>query len=391
MTEEFDKEINALLRQTATGETAFSAADLKSKIKDPKSVHLDADEISAFAENALPEKMRLRYTTHFADCDRCRKILSNTILLNSEAETVSVSSPVISLEIADLASVPWYRRLFAFPNVAYAMGALVVLFGGFLAFTVLQNVNSPQNTEVSQISETQPRSSGPSAESEPDFFAANADTMSNMSVTSANSTSNVMMSNSASVASNTSTATSVINNSAGQMSTANTASVDTNSTQNEAQLNEAKREIAKNSAENKNTMQLDGASADGVAANLSVTGRQVTELPLNNRRIETLQAAPPTATLASPAEKDDAISRGKSSAKMRKADAISATNKQIGGKTFNRRENVWYDSAYNGQNTTNVSRGSNEYKKLDSDLRSIADNLSGTAVIVWKSKAYRIQ
>ncbi|HEY0659583.1 MAG TPA: hypothetical protein VGD05_13995, partial [Pyrinomonadaceae bacterium] len=248
MTEEFDKEINALLRQTATGETAFSAADLKSKIKDPKSVHLDADEISAFAENALPEKMRLRYTTHFADCDRCRKILSNTILLNSEAETVSVSSAASSADsspqIVTLASVPWYRRLFAFPNAAYAMGALVVLFGGFLAFTVLQNVNSPQNTEVSQISETQPRSSGPSAESEPDFFAANADTMSNMSVTSANSTSNVMMSNSASVASNTSTATSVINNSAGQMSTANTASVDTNSTQNEAQLNEAKREIA---------------------------------------------------------------------------------------------------------------------------------------------------
>jgi hypothetical protein len=45
-----------------------------------------------------------------------------------------------------------------------------------------------------------------------------------------------------------------------------------------------------------------------------------------------------------------------------------------------------------GQKTTNVSRGSDEYKKLDAGLRSIADSFSGeTVIIVWQGKAYRIR
>ena len=51
----------------------------------------------------------------------------------------------------------------------------------------------------------------------------------------------------------------------------------------------------------------------------------------------------------------------------------------------------WVDSEYRGQATTNISRGTNEYKKLDSGLRGIVENLGGTVVIVWKEKAYRIQ
>ena len=390
MIEGFDKEIDALLRQTAKGETAFAAANPESKIQNPKSVHLDADEISAFAENALPEKARVNYTAHFADCDRCRKILSNTMLLNSEAETVPASSSAASPGIVTVTNIPWYRRLFAFPNAAYAMGALVVLFGGFLAFTVLQNVNNSQMSEVSVVSESQSKSSGPNAESEPDF--STADTMSNMSVSSMNSASNAMMSNSASVnSSNASTSSSVINNAAGQPSNANSSAANTSPVKKDLPLNEAKREAEKNLAENKNEIRLDGVTADSSAENQSVTGKQITELPINSRSATIAQAAPPTATLAKPVEKEKAADKDSRSAKMQKNKTSGESNKQIGGKTFNRREGVWYDSAYNGQITMNVSRGSNEYGKLDSDVRSIAENLSGTVIVVWKSKAYRIQ
>jgi len=78
--------------------------------------------------------------------------------------------------------------------------------------------------------------------------------------------------------------------------------------------------------------------------------------------------------------KDDAAEKSKSVATI-----------SVGGKTFKRENNVWYDSAYRGQATVNVSRGTNEYKKLDSGLRGIAENLGGTVVVVWKTKAYRIQ
>ena len=51
---EFDKEIDVLLRQTTQGETVLTNTNTNSE-------HLDADEISAFAENALPEKARQSY------------------------------------------------------------------------------------------------------------------------------------------------------------------------------------------------------------------------------------------------------------------------------------------------------------------------------------------
>jgi hypothetical protein len=68
----------------------------------------------------------------------------------------------------------------------------------------------------------------------------------------------------------------------------------------------------------------------------------------------------------------------------------SATKRQISGKTFNRKNSVWYDSAYKGEPTTNVKRRTTQYQNLDSGLRSITDKLDGTVVLVWKSKAYRI-
>ena len=69
--------------------------------------------------------------------------------------------------------------------------------------------------------------------------------------------------------------------------------------------------------------------------------------------------------------------------------SVETTN--VGGRTFRRANNVWTDAAYRGQSATNVTRGTKEYKKLDSGLRAIAENLGGTVIVVWKEKAYRIQ
>jgi len=66
-------------------------------------------------------------------------------------------------------------------------------------------------------------------------------------------------------------------------------------------------------------------------------------------------------------------------------------SRRVGGKDFQFRNGAWYDTAYRGQGTTNVRRGSDNYKKLDSSLRSIAESLDGVVVTVWGGKAYRIQ
>src|SRR5262252_1686761 len=57
-----DKQIDLLLRRYSQAAPGDSASE-----------HLDADELSAFAEGALPAAARARYISHLADCDRCRR------------------------------------------------------------------------------------------------------------------------------------------------------------------------------------------------------------------------------------------------------------------------------------------------------------------------------
>ena len=102
--------------------------------------HLDADEIAAFAENALPERLRQPYMAHFAECEGCRKTLSSVILLNSEAGTDAASA--VAAPVVTAGAIPWYRKLFLFPNLAYVLGGLVVVFSGFLAVSVLRNAGA---------------------------------------------------------------------------------------------------------------------------------------------------------------------------------------------------------------------------------------------------------
>src|SRR5215203_191658 len=155
MDQDFDKEIDTLLRK-AHGDSPVLVGDFSS------SGHLDADEISAFAENAMPENSRELYSAHLAECTRCRKILSNLLMMNAEEAPVA-ASPLSAITIAER-SMPWYRKLFLFPNLAYVMGGLVLVFSGFLGYTILQRSGANSDATVSQISEPAATRGGPNAE-----------------------------------------------------------------------------------------------------------------------------------------------------------------------------------------------------------------------------------
>src|SRR4051812_17535003 len=74
MREGFDKEIDSLLRRTARayiGVRGNGAGESKSDS------HLDADELAAFAEGALPDAARLNVVSHLADCGECRALAIN--------------------------------------------------------------------------------------------------------------------------------------------------------------------------------------------------------------------------------------------------------------------------------------------------------------------------
>ena len=69
MREGFDKEIDSLLRRNARG-AAQPFADGGGAV-----AHLDADELGAFAEGALPAAARVVAASHLADCDECRGVV----------------------------------------------------------------------------------------------------------------------------------------------------------------------------------------------------------------------------------------------------------------------------------------------------------------------------
>lgn len=351
----FDKEIDAILRKARDGEAAFAAQSAQA--------HLDADEISAFAENALPEKAKNRYVAHLADCERCRKALSNLILLQSETKSEIVhaeETPIIAT------AIPWYRKLFAFPNLAYSLGALVLVFGGLIAFTVLQSLNFSKNADVSQVSnKTFETKSAPAQ--------ANSNAAANISNSM---TANVQVPATSVYESNT-TAPRVSANSNTNAQTGSLPLASADETPREAARSKDESELAKTEANQPTILDKKQMSEEDKPANSVKDGEDDTDL-----RRERMSAPSTSGVLTKPAPK--------TAAEKYDAKKLSETT-SAGGKDFRRANNVWYDTAYGNQPTTNVTRGTTEYKKLDSGLRSIADRIGGTIVIVWKGKAYRIQ
>jgi len=380
---EFDKEIDALLRQTAQGETAFAAANPKSKIQNPKSFHLDADEISAFAENALPEKSRQKYIVHLADCEKCRKNLSNLILLNSETESETVR--IEEKEII-LAPIPWYRKLFAFPHLAYTLGALVLVFSGIAVLTVLQNSNNSRNAEISQVSERQLNGKGMNSDGD-----AAVESYSNGMMNS-----NMMMSNSASMNSSSNSAANFSMMPSAPVMTANSnASVRRESDKDLKQESKAaapQKEPADSAktdfpvitvappSPKENNYSAENEAQKQQPAQNSIAQNQTIIAP-DSRNVQRA----PSATLRAENKKQK-VEQSRNDAREKSVETTI-----VSGKTFKRTNNVWYDSAYKEQPTINITRGTKEYKKLDSGLRGVVENLGGTVVVVWKEKAYRIQ
>jgi hypothetical protein len=378
---EFDKEMDSLLRQTAKGGNVFAA-------ENPNSEHIDADEISMFAENALPEKVKPYFLKHLADCGRCRTILSNTILLNSEAETENATS--ISVEetkaetVAVSSEIPWYKNFFSTKNLAFGMGALALIFAVGIGFLVVRNANESMTSEVAQentniniATADKPSSDEMSESSEADLANSNATSMD---------------ANLSNVESNTETATTSPNQTSENKQSANN-EPEKDASGNIAETSERKDE--KRDAPKAKTPPID---TENVTADISSQEKTQTDDEGRNRsqndgiaRKQSAPPPPPMMTRRSEPMPQESAKKRESEDDQSSNSMMSAPSRKINGKTFNRKNGVWYDSAYKSQATTNVRRGTSQYKNLDSGLRSIGNQLDGTVVVVWKEKAYRIQ
>jgi hypothetical protein len=79
---------------------------------------------------------------------------------------------------------------------------------------------------------------------------------------------------------------------------------------------------------------------------------------------------------------------------LRDKDSDDAETRTAAGRRFRKERGIWVDTAYAGGATTDLARGSEQYRALVADepeIKKIADQLDGQIVVVWKGRAYRIK
>ncbi|MEO7538516.1 MAG: hypothetical protein ABIV21_00675 [Pyrinomonadaceae bacterium] len=371
---EFDKEMDAILRK-ARGGTRTSVSS--------SGPHLDADTIAAFADDALPQKTKLLFMEHFADCDRCRKQLSFAIQMNTEADATTASS--VSEVVAEVA-LPWYQKLFKVQNLAFVMGALVLVFSGVLGYIVLQKGQEANNATVSQVTEQEPAKGGP-------YFGGEADVSNtNAAVPAANVSAN-MAARSSNLAVSNSIGTGMGSGGASLPAGRADAPQDKSVTTTDSGVSVGAEPPAAAMAPPPPPVTLDGVAAtddgkkDADERELKESSAELAKTKAENRSVSRRDMPPPAAKRG-PARSGPVQLQ---SNQVNTGVFDMSVTRKVGGKSFNNRDRVWYDTAYHGQATLNYRRGTEDYKKLDTGLRNIADTLGGTVVLVWKSKAYRIQ
>src|SRR5689334_5379932 len=155
MSNETNNEMDLLLRRMGRRDHDV-ARSVEARADDR---HLDTEELSSYAQNALPAAARLRYTEHLAECATCRRLVTE-LSLSLGAATASVSAAHepggLKKFLASLLS-PLVLR-YAVP----ALGVIVVMVVGFV---VLRQRQQKQQDFVAQLQEARPAASA--APSEP--------------------------------------------------------------------------------------------------------------------------------------------------------------------------------------------------------------------------------
>lgn len=364
---EFDNEMDAILKRTRAGDGATFET------------HPDADEIAAFTERALSDASRQRLTAHFADCGRCRTILSTTFVFEPEEATVAAAA--VSTETAPL---PWYRKLFVFPQLAYTMGALALLFSGFFGYVVLKNVGGTNDVAMAPKA----KSSAPTQTA--DTKPANAPASTN---TTTNAPTNAAPAANMPVAAATTRPTPVEVDGAEDVETRGPSATPPVTVAVRPKDDATRDKVAEREPERVEPLPLPGQNQSQQVYNNTQRNDGLGSVP-NNSGVQGTLSSPKTEPKVNEdrsydQKSVDETTRGAESDMARKK--AYEPSKSVNGRNFTKRAGVWYDPLYKNQTQIKVRRGSDEYKALDADVRSISEKLGGTVVIISGTKAYRIE
>lgn len=358
--------------------------------------HLDADELNSYVANALPAAARARYTAHLADCSSCRKLIGT---LSASEVPVATRQPVSGVEPSGLKS--FLASLFSPMVLRYAVPALGVILLTVVGIVMLRN--DAQDTSIAQLQNTETRAiqnpqsaatpaPAPGATSAPG--AADLDPKAGIAMDSSSPAQKESGPAKAAPADDVEPVTTAsappppkaaVGEYQTQPAEAEKKKADT--TDENAATRDARRadEAVKKEQARKQQEPAAVAPASGVA-----TGGAATE----QDRQKLLDSARTVANLSREGERsrEEYARPAKSGTRAEAKD--SGETQTVSGREFRKRGDVWIDTAYSSQSTTNVARGSEQYRSLvadEPDIHTIAETLKSEFIVVWKGRAYRIR
>jgi hypothetical protein len=386
--------------------------------------HLDADEMSSYAEGALPPAARARYASHLADCRSCRATVTNlTLAAHDAAEERERAAPESASP-----SKPWWSALaalFAPPVLRYAVPAIMLLGVIVVALVATRDRSEPQF--VAQNQEKQADNNVASERAAPEPSAAQIPP--GESAGTANTSTTPTETTKADATANPTPSDGILrsNANAGQISSAPTSETHPPPAQvSAADDSPARRERAPNDelyatepkpappppvegqpaapsagkVEEERQDREPDAAATGTTTETANLGRASSDSKEAEAKDRSPAAGEDTGgqsgatqtrarAMASKAAKSPAAKRSDEDRSNN-----STETRSVAGRRFRRQGDAWIDTAYNSSRSTiNVARGSDQYRALAADepgLRSIAEQLGGEVIVVWKGKAYRI-
>jgi len=357
MEHEFDKEMDGLLRGFGRRAECRPAQ---------AGTHVDADQLAAFLEGALPASARANLIAHTANCDDCRAVFAAAVDLHEAPVRADVPVAAPTFE-------PKRRwRFLGMPAfVAALSGLLVVVFAGLIGVQYFSGPGESNIVAQKSAEEGARPASAPQT-------SANAGVPTEQDHTGAPAE-NAQANSNASAAANTATPAEkvpvVIPRSFAETpgDKAEQDELAKRETEVTAQPKAAASEPSVAAApkpEKKDLspdFQVDGASGkDNV---LTIDGKDV-----EDRRAKD---APARAKSAPPSAADGLLRSGIAS---------PAATRTVSGKTFTQRDGVWYDSAYKGGKTTDRAKKCDTCGTMEPALERIVRALPGPVVVVWKGK-----
>lgn len=389
---------------------------------------MDADELSAYAEGALPERARLRYAAHLADCDSCRKVVTELVIASNVASTIEAEERGT---VAQTVTEPerslgeWLASLFSPPVLRFAVPLVALLLVSAIIFIVATRRSADETSLVAknEPSSSQPASSN-SAEQKREASAndqpASSDDHGNATVNTTREVEAKPGAASQQSQPNETGATTppappqpqqdgaVASNAPKAAAAPATEQPPVAQERKEAEppkptlANEPADTVLDRGKEKDETLAVQKERNEEAAGGAAPAAG--TAAPVNGRRSRSTETAKNGVTgAASETASDDRqrtqsakslpASRAKRDAAGPDEDSNSTAARVVAGKRFRQQNGIWVDTTYSSSRSlTTVRRGTEQYRALvaDEPIIATAANELGNCIIVVKGRAYHV-